>query len=109
MAQERILQNLKRRMWSEDGILYFCRICGTYRNETEFYKSKTGPFRIDTKCKLHYTKKDPEDDGEMDYMKLDPLQDHHFIQAQKVLENLGYNFGVDSPPIHIQFNKKHNL
>jgi hypothetical protein len=109
MGTEQIEKHLKRRMWTEQGIVYFCRICGSYLPETQFYKSKTGPFRIDTKCKLHYSKKDPEDDGSMDYLKLDPLQDEHFWQAQRLLETLGYNFGPDVPPVHQQFIIKHKL
>lgn len=109
MGQEQIHKHLKRRMLTELGWTYFCRICGEYKPETEFYKSKTGPFRIDTKCKLHYSKKEPNDDGSMDYLKLDPLNDEDFYGAQIVLERLGYKFGMDTPPIHIQFNQKHGI
>ena len=100
---------LKRRMLTEEGWVYFCRICGTYKPEDEFYTSKTGPFRIDTKCKEHYTRKEDDDNGEMDYIKLDPLKEEHFYETQIVLKNLGYEIGPDSLPVHIQFNKKHNL
>ena len=103
----KIEKNLKRRMWREDGVYYFCRICGTYLNENNFYKSTRGPFKIDTKCKLHYTSKDKDDDGEMNYLKLNPLTDSDFEGAQRVLETLGYSFDMDSPPIHIQFNQRH--
>jgi len=109
MGQENINRNLKRRMWTEQGIVYFCRICGEYKLENEFYKSKTGPFKIDTKCKIHYTKKEPDDDGSMDYMKLNPLTDEDFKGAQNLLEALGYKFGVGVPPVHEQFNQRHNL
>jgi len=102
-----IEKNLKRRMWREDGIYYFCRICGDYLHESNFYKSNKGFFKIDTKCKLHYTKKDKDDDGEMDYLKLNPLTDDDFKGAQRLLEQLGYKFDMDSPPVHIQFNQRH--
>ena len=102
-----IEKNLKRRMQREDGIYYFCRICGDYLHESNFYKSNKGFFKIDTKCKIHYTKKDKDDDGEMDYLKLNPLKDNDFEGAQRLLERLGYKFDMDSPPVHIQFNQRH--
>ncbi len=109
MGQQNINRNLKRRMLTEDGWVYFCRICGEYKLETEFYKSKTGPFKIDTKCKEHYTRKDIDDDGSMDHLKLNPLSDDDFEGAQKLLERLGYKFGVGHPPVHEQFNTRHKL
>ena len=99
--------NLKRRMWRDDGVYYFCRICGDYLHESSFYKSTKGPFKIDTKCKIHYSRKDEDDTGEMDYLKLNPLSDNDFKGAQELLERLGYTFGGDSPPVHIQFNQRH--
>jgi hypothetical protein len=109
MGQEQINYNLRRRMWREDGIYYFCRICGTYLREDLFYKSKRTPFKIDTKCKSHYTKREAGDDGEMDYLKLNPIRDEDFEGTQMILERLGYKFGIDCPPIHIQFNQRHNI
>ena len=100
---------LRRRMWREDGLSYFCRICGQYKSEKEFYQSKTGPFRIDTKCKIHYQKNKNEENDGMEYLKLNPLKETDFIDTQKLLETLGYHFGPESPPVHLQFNKKHNL
>ena len=111
MGKEQINFNLRRRMMTEDGWIYFCRNCGTYLPETNFYKSKTGPFKISTQCKLHYSKKDKDEsnDIDMEYLKLDPLQDEDFTGVQRLLETLGYEFGVDIPPVHIQFNTKHNI
>jgi len=109
MGQEQINYNLRRRMWREDGIYYFCRICGTYMREDLFYKSKRTPFKIDTKCKSHYTKREADDDGEMDYLKLNPIRDEDFKGTQRILEQLGYKFGVEHPPVYIQFNQRHNL
>jgi hypothetical protein len=112
MGKEQINSNLRRRMLGDDGFFYyFCRNCGTYLPEINFYKSKTGPFKISTQCKLHYSKKDKNesDDIEMEYLKLDPLQDEDFQGVQRLLETLGYKFGVDTPPVWIQFNTKHNI
>jgi hypothetical protein len=109
MGKEQIEFNLKRRMLTETGWVYFCRICGNYLNEDQFYKSKSSPFKIDTKCRLHYTKKNVDDDSSMNYLKLDPLSDEDFKGAQRLLETLGYEFGMDTPPIWKQFNIRHNL
>ena len=109
MGKEQINFNLRRRMLTDEGWKYFCRNCGTYLLENNFYKSKTGPFKISTQCKLHYSKKDKEESNEMDYLKLDPLQDSDFYGTQDLLETLGYKFGVEHPPIHIQFNTRHNI
>jgi hypothetical protein len=111
MGKEQINSNLRRRMMTEDGWIYFCRNCGTYLPETNFYKSKTGPFKISTQCKLHYSKKDKNesDDIEMEYLKLDPIQDEDFQGVQRLLETLGYEFGVDIPSVHNQFLKRHNI
>lgn len=109
MGQEQIQINLKRRMLMEDGWNYFCRICGEYKPESNFYKSKTGLFKIDTRCKIHYEKKNKEETNEMDYLRLDPLTDNDFEGAQRLLERLGYKFGVGIPPVHIQFEIKHNI
>ena len=109
MGQEKIQTNLKRRMLTDSGWIYFCRICGEYKPEDNFYKSKTGPFKIDTRCKIHYEKKNKEESNEMDYLKLNPLSDNDFEGAQRLLETLGYKFGMEHPPIYEQFNTKHNI
>lgn len=100
---------LKRRILTDEGWTYFCRICGTYKPQEDFYTRKTGNFRIDSRCKEHYTRKTDNDDPSMDYLKLDPLKENHFHQTQTVLQNLGYRFGPNEEPIFIQFKKKHNL
>lgn len=109
MGNEQIKFNLRRRMMTNEGWVYFCRNCGTYLPETNFYKSKTGPFKISTQCKLHYSKKDKDESDEMDYLKLDPIQDEDFQGVQRLLETLGYKFGVDIPSVHNQFLKRHNI
>lgn len=110
MGKEQINRYLKRRMLGDDGFFYyFCRNCGTYLPEINFYKSKTGPFKISTQCKLHYSKKDKDESDETDYLKLDPIQDEDFQGVQMLLERLGYQFGIDTPPIWKQFNQKHNI
>ncbi len=101
---------LSRRMMDQQGYwLYFCRICGEYKPEGQFYKRESERFKIDTKCKIHYTKRDKDDDGEMDYLKLNPLKEEDFIGAQKLLMSMGYEYCKGCDPIHIQFKKRHNL
>jgi len=110
MGQDIINTNLRRRMLSEEGWVYFCRICGKYLPESEFYKSKAGGFGIQTKCKHHYKKNSVEPyDPEMEYLKLQPIQDDDFYETQKLLESLGYEFGPGKEPVYKQFEKKHNL
>ena len=45
----------------------------------------------------------------MDYLKLDPIQDEDFTGVQRLLETLGYKFGIDTPPVYVQFNTRHNI
>jgi hypothetical protein len=94
---------------TEDGWVYFCRICGEYKPESEFYKRKKTPFKTDSRCKIHYTKKEKGETSEMDYIKFLPLKEQDFIETQKVLQLLGYKVGENEEPVYIQFNKKYNL
>lgn len=100
---------LNRRMWSDEGVLYFCRICGQYKLESEFYTRSDTAFGKDYKCKMHYTRKDEEHDPEMDYLKLNPLKEKDFEDAQRILQQLGYEFGSGTQSVHKQFLKRHNL
>ena len=100
---------LNRRIWKETGIFYFCRLCGDYKHEDEFYNSKQTPFGKTYKCRIHYIKDKEPKDNSMDYLNLQTISDDDFSQARLVLQNLGYTFSPDSPPVWEQFNKKHNL
>jgi len=101
-------QYLSRRIMTENGWAFFCRICGEYKPETNFYNSNKTKWGIDNKCKEHYTKKE-DDDKEMDYIKFNPLKETDFIESQKLLERMGYKFGPHQPSISEQFNKRHGL
>lgn len=100
---------LNQRMMSKDGWVYFCRICGTYKTADNFYNRKKTNFGIDTRCKLHYTKREEGHDKSMDYIKFTALTQDDWRGAQRVLEILGYKFGENVESIHNQFIKKHNL
>ena len=100
---------LSRRMWTDNGVVYFCRICGEYLPEGNFYRKNDTPFKIDSRCKLHYSKKEKDDDGSMDYLKLNALTERDFMNTQKVLERMGYKFGNEQPSVHEQFMVKFKL
>ena len=109
MGSKRIDSYLKRRMMTENGWIYFCTVCGDYKPEEEFYNSKSNPFGLTYKCKIHYKKDSNIPDPSMDYLKLNPLTDKDFEDTQIVLEGLGYTFGPDQLPVWRQFEIKHNL
>ena len=97
-------------MWREDGIYYFCSLCGDYKLESEFYKSKNTNFGITYKCKIHYKKSTQEEkDDTNDHLRLSPITDDDFAGAQRLLEILGYKFGSEQLPVWKQFSNKHNL
>ena len=108
MSSNIIRTYLSRRYLTEDGWLYFCRLCGDYKHESEFYKNKETAFGVSYKCKEHY-KSVNEEDKEMEYLNLNPIRDSDFEGAQALLENLGYKFGKDQPPVWEQFEIKHNI
>lgn len=100
---------LNRRMLTNEGWVYFCRICGEYKPQQEFYNRKDTKFGIETRCKLHFTKKEKGDEGGDNHLKLAPLKKTDFVGAQKLLESLGYKFGAGEPTVHQQFLIKHNI
>lgn len=100
---------LSRRIMGPTGEwLFFCRNCGRYRPETDFYKKRGTTWGIDSRCREHYDKTKEPIDPEMSYLKLDPLKETDFKNTQELLMNLGYTFNSDLT-IHQQFCKKHNL
>lgn len=109
MGSKKMQSFLNRRMLSENGWLLFCRLCGEYKLESEFYNSKTTPFGKTYKCKEHYQKSTTETSDEFDYLKMNPISDKDFEGTEKVLKSLGYKIGPDELPIWKQFEIKHNL
>ena len=48
---------LNRRIWDkENGLSYFCSICGQYKPEKDFYRYKRSKWGVEPRCKLHFTK-----------------------------------------------------
>ena len=108
MAKKQFEYHLSRRMLGEQGgFNYFCRQCGLYLPEGNFYKSKDSKWGLDSRCKIHHSRKDEDDDGEMSYLKLNPITEDDFILTQQLLERLGYTFTGQT--IHEQFMIKHKL
>jgi hypothetical protein len=102
-------KQLSRRILSEDGWMFFCRICGKYQPETDFYKKKDSKWGIDSKCKLHYQRNNKEDeDKSMEHLKLDPIKEEDFKNVQELLELMGYTFN-GKKTIHEQFVEKNKL
>lgn len=99
----------KRRIWKEDGVYHFCTLCGDYKHEGDFYKSKSTPFGLTYKCKEHYKKATEPHDKTMDYLKLTPITDSDIEQTKVLLTILGYEVKPGSIPIWQQFINKHNI
>jgi len=107
MATKEFQQYLSRRILTEHGWSFFCRLCGEYKPEADFYKSKKNLWGLDSKCKIHYTNtKDTEDMSDMDYMKLSPVKESDFINVQVMLERMGYKFGEGEESVHQQLMNK---
>ena len=98
---------LNRRIWDKDkGVSYFCSICGQYKPEKDFYKSKRNSWGVETRCKIHFTKKDKDEDNDNSHLKFTRLEESDFIGARKLLQQLGYDTSKD---VHQQFKNKHKL
>lgn len=98
---------LNRRIWDKDkGVSYFCTVCGQYRPEADFYKSKRSKWGIETKCKRHYTKRDVDDDDNDSHLKFSRLTESDFKNARELLNKLGYDTSKD---VHEQFMNKYKL
>jgi len=110
MSNNRINSLVNRRFIGPDGKWFlFCRLCGTYKSEDEFYNSKDGKFGKTYKCKQHYQKTNEPVDTEFNYLNLQVLTDEDFIQTENLLKKLGYKIGPEELPIWIQFEIKHKI
>ena len=109
MGSKKIESYLNRRIWREDGTYYFCRLCGDYLHEREFYNSKDTPFGKTYKCRIHYSKNKEEDTEEFEHLKMNPIKDSDFEGAEQLLTNLGFTFGAGELPVWKQFEIKHKL
>ena len=96
-----------RRVLTARGWEFFCRICGDYQPESQFYKKKDSKWGLAHSCKIHSTRKG-DDDKDMEHIKFDPLKESDFIGAKKLLQALGYDTESDIP-IHEQFSIRMEL
>lgn len=98
---------INRRIWDKDnGLSYFCSICGKYKPEKEFYNSKKHKWGKDPRCRLHFTKRDKDDDRKDNHLKFTRVTEQDFIGARELLQHLGYDTSKD---VHEQFKTKHKL
>ena len=98
---------LNRRIWDkENGLSYFCSICGQYKPEKDFYRSKRSKWGVEPRCKLHFTKRDKDDDRQDSHLKFTRITEEDFIQARNLLQLLGYDTNKD---ISKQFKIKHKI
>lgn len=93
-----------RRILTDKGWMFFCRICGDYQPESQFYKKKGSKWGLAHSCKIHSTRKG-KDDKDMEHIKFDPLTESDFIESKKLLQRLGYDIHSDVP-IHVQFSAR---
>ena len=108
MGNSKIQRLQKRRIMTDNGWQYFCNQCGDYKPENEFYNSKSTPFGVTYKCRLHFKYDEPAD-PKLDYLKLTPITDEDLEETERVLNNIGYKTGPDELPIWRQFEIKHNI
>jgi len=98
---------LNRRIWDKDnGLSYFCSICGQYKPEKDFYKSKTKKWGVETRCKIHFSSRDKDDDRNDSHLKFTRLTETDFTQARHLLQLLGYDTSKD---VNEQFKLKHKI
>jgi len=98
---------INRRIWDKDeGLSYFCTICGKYKPEKEFYNRKNSKFGKENRCKIHFTKRDRLEDREGQHLKFNRLTEQDFVEARNLLQKLGYDTTKD---VHKQFKERHNL
>lgn len=101
---------VNRRIWhAEWGLSYFCSICGEYLPEKNFYTSKRNKWGVETRCKLHFTKKDPDEDFDTTHLKFSKVTEKDFIGAREILKSLGYDTTDPHHSIHQQFMEKYKL
>lgn len=100
---------INRRIWDKDkGLSYFCSTCGMYKPEKEFYNRKRSVWGKEPRCKIHFTKRDKDEDPSDVHLKLQRVRESDFVGARLLLQKLGYKTTGDES-VHEQFKKRHNL
>lgn len=94
---------LDRRIWhKEHGVSYWCSICGEYKPESDFYKSKRTKWGVDRNCKEHYRL--GKEDRETAYLQFNNFKKSDFVNALALLQSLGYD---TSKNVHEQFMERY--
>jgi len=100
---------INRRIWDKNnGLSYFCSICGMYKPEKDFYNRKDSRWGKEPRCKIHFTKRDKDDNRKDSHLKLQRVTEQDFIGARILLQKLGYDTSGEIS-VHEQFKKRHNL
>jgi len=102
------LKKAEKRIFSNDGWLYYCSMCDGYKPESDFNKDKNRPFGRYYICKEHrkdkYNEKnniDPNDG--LEHIKLVFVSENDEKQKDRFLESMGYDLSKD---IHKQFMER---
>ena len=98
----------QKRIFSEEGWLYYCSMCEGYKPESEFNKDRNRPFGMYYICKEHRKEKynernniDPNDG--LDHIKLVFVNESDEEGKDRFLEGMGYDLTKN---IHKQFIKR---
>ena len=93
----------QKRIFSDDGWLYYCSMCQGYKPEVEFHKDKNRPFGVYYICKEHrqlkYREINPPVE-DMDHIRMVFVSDDDYKQKDLLLTRLGYDIKEE---IHKQF------
>jgi len=98
----------QKRIFSDEGWLYYCSMCEGYKPETEFNKDVNRPFGVYYICKEHRQqqyrlKNDIDPNDGLDHIKLVFVSEDDIKGKDTLLERLGYDTSKD---IHQQFLKR---
>lgn len=84
----------QKRIFSDEGWLYYCSMCNGYKPEYEFHNDKNRPFGKYYICKEHRLEKyqsENEPMGDMSYLKLVYVSKYDIREKNILLTKLGYD------------------
>ena len=112
MGDEKLKKNIGLRYLNEEGIMmYFCKMCGTWKPESSFYRKKNGVYGKNEVCRSHYlknnrlTKEEREAEQDNKHLHYSKLTDEDFENTQEFLRLIGYDTASEKS-VHIQFMEK---
>ena len=108
----KLKKNLGLRFINDDGVMmYFCKMCGIWKDEKSFYTNKKGVFGKNEVCRSHYLKnnrlsqEDKQAERENKHLRYEKLCDEDFENTRIFLESIGYQYHTEKS-IHQQFMEK---